>query len=41
MFTYKNIHGDNFHYYILKQKADGFNEMKSFFKQEAAEKSQY
>jgi uncharacterized sporulation protein YeaH/YhbH (DUF444 family) len=37
MFAYKNIHDEDFRYYILKQKADVFHAMKSFFKKEAAE----
>ncbi|MDG4658223.1 sporulation protein YhbH [Ectobacillus antri] len=37
MSAYKNIHDENFRYYILKQKADVFHAMKSFFKKEAAE----
>ncbi|MDQ0273774.1 sporulation protein YhbH [Cytobacillus purgationiresistens] len=34
MSAYKNIKNDLFRYYILKQKADVFNAMKSFFKEE-------
>ncbi|MEW4285553.1 sporulation protein YhbH [Priestia koreensis] len=34
MSAYKNIQDDRFSYYILKQKSDVFNAMKSFFKQE-------
>nr|WP_279664434.1 sporulation protein YhbH [Ectobacillus ponti] len=39
MSAYKNIHDEKFRYYILKQKSDVFNAMKSFFRQEAKEKS--
>ncbi|MFX3624764.1 MAG: sporulation protein YhbH [Ectobacillus sp.] len=39
MSAYKNIKDERFRYYILKQKADVFNAMKSFFRQEAKEKS--
>lgn len=39
MSAYKNIEDEKFRYYILKQKADVFHAMKSFFRQEAAEKS--
>jgi uncharacterized sporulation protein YeaH/YhbH (DUF444 family) len=39
MSTYKNIKNEKFHYYILKQKADVFHAMKSFFKNE--ESKQY
>ncbi|RLQ97501.1 sporulation protein YhbH [Falsibacillus albus] len=39
MSAYKNIKDENFRYYILKQKADVFHSMKSFFKQE--EEKQY
>jgi uncharacterized protein len=38
MSAYKNIHDEKFRYYILKQKADVFNAMKSFFKAEVEEK---
>ncbi|MDR7001531.1 uncharacterized sporulation protein YeaH/YhbH (DUF444 family) [Neobacillus niacini] len=34
MSAYKNIKDENFRYYILKQKADVFHAMKSFFQQE-------
>ncbi|WP_079507726.1 sporulation protein YhbH [Mesobacillus jeotgali] len=34
MSAYKNIKDDHFRYYILKQKADVFHAMKSFFKNE-------
>jgi uncharacterized protein len=34
MSAYKNIKDEHFRYYILKQKADVFHAMKSFFKQE-------
>lgn len=34
MSAYKNIKDENFRYYILKQKADVFQAMKSFFKKE-------
>ena len=34
MSAYKNIKNENFQYYILKQKADVFHAMKSFFKKE-------
>jgi uncharacterized protein len=34
MSAYKNIKDENFRYYILKQKADVFHSMKSFFKKE-------
>ena len=39
MSAYKNIKNEDFRYYILKQKVDVFNAMKSFFKQE--ENKQY
>ncbi len=39
MSAYKNIKNEKFHYYILKQKADVFHAMKSFFKNE--ESKQY
>ncbi|AZB41963.1 sporulation protein YhbH [Bacillus sp. FJAT-42376] len=39
MSAYKNISNENFRYYILKQKADVFHAMKSFFRKEAAEMS--
>lgn len=39
MSAYKNIKNEDFKYYILKQKVDVFNAMKSFFKQE--ENKQY
>lgn len=32
MSAYKNIKDEKFHYYILKQKADVYHAMKSFFK---------
>ena len=32
MTAYKNINNEKFRYYILKQKADVFHAMKSFFK---------
>ncbi len=35
MSAYKNIKDEKFHYYILKQKADVYHAMKSFFKKEA------
>lgn len=38
MSAYKNIKDENFKYYILKQKADVFHAMKSFFKNETGEK---
>ncbi|MGG3364491.1 sporulation protein YhbH, partial [Bacillus anthracis] len=38
MSAYKNIKDENFRYYILKQKADVFHAMKSFFKEETGEK---
>ena len=34
MSAYKNIKNEKFYYYILKQKADVFHAMKSFFKKE-------
>ena len=34
MSAYKNIKDDKFRYYILKQKADVFHAMKSFFTKE-------
>ncbi|RDI48012.1 sporulation protein YhbH [Falsibacillus pallidus] len=34
MSAYKNIKNDNFRYYILKQKADVFHSMKSFFQKD-------
>ena len=37
MSAYKNIKDENFRYYILKQKADVFHAMKSFFREEAGE----
>jgi uncharacterized sporulation protein YeaH/YhbH (DUF444 family) len=39
MSAYKNIKNDKFRYYVLKQKADVFHSMKSFFKNE--ESKQY
>ncbi|MTH53487.1 sporulation protein YhbH [Bacillus mangrovi] len=39
MSAYKNITNENFRYYILKQKADVFHAMKSFFRKEQAEMS--
>ncbi|MGD6819177.1 sporulation protein YhbH [Metabacillus sp. 113a] len=39
MSAYKNITNEHFRYYILKQKADVFHAMKSFFRKEAAEMS--
>lgn len=39
MSAYKNIEDEAFRYYILKQKADVFHAMKSFFRKEAVEKS--
>ncbi|GGE73638.1 sporulation protein YhbH [Priestia taiwanensis] len=38
MSAYKNVQDDKFRYYILKQKADVFNAMKSFFRAEVEEK---
>ncbi|UOE56539.1 sporulation protein YhbH [Bacillus sp. CMF12] len=38
MSAYKNIKNEDFRYYILKQKADVFHAMKSFFKQEEDKK---
>lgn len=38
MSAYKNVKDENFRYYILKQKADVFHAMKSFFKEESNEK---
>jgi len=37
MSAYKNINDENFRYYILKQKADVFQAMKSFFRKEENE----
>jgi len=37
MSAYKNIDNPKFHYYILKQKADVFHAMKSFFRKEENE----
>ena len=34
MTAYKNINNEKFRYYILKQKADVFHAMKSFFQNE-------
>jgi uncharacterized protein len=34
MSAYKNIHNEKFRYYILKQKADVFHAMKTFFRKE-------
>ncbi|MCP3741700.1 sporulation protein YhbH [Rossellomorea sp. BNER] len=34
MSAYKNIHNEDFRYFILKQKADVFHAMRSFFKKE-------
>ncbi|WP_379971152.1 sporulation protein YhbH [Ectobacillus sp. sgz5001026] len=39
MSAYKNIEDEAFRYYILKQKADVFHAMKSFFRKETVEKS--
>ena len=36
MSAYKNIKDEKFRYYILKQKADVFHAMKSFFQNEEA-----
>jgi sporulation protein YhbH len=38
MSAYKNIHNEKFRHYILKQKADVFHAMKSFFKKEEENK---
>ncbi|MFD3448858.1 sporulation protein YhbH [Microbacteriaceae bacterium 4G12] len=38
MSAYKNIKDEKFNYYILKQKADVFNAMRSFFKSKVDEK---
>ncbi|WP_243292936.1 sporulation protein YhbH [Bacillus sp. FJAT-47783] len=38
MSAYKNIDNEKFRYYILKQKADVFHAMKSFFRKEENEK---
>ncbi|MBO9130819.1 sporulation protein YhbH [Bacillus sp. 165] len=38
MSAYKNINDEKFRHYILKQKADVFNAMKSFFRAEANER---
>jgi uncharacterized sporulation protein YeaH/YhbH (DUF444 family) len=38
MSAYKNIKNENFRYYVLKQKADVFHSMKSFFKNEESSK---
>ncbi|MDW7615625.1 sporulation protein YhbH [Peribacillus simplex] len=38
MTAYKNIENEKFRYYILKQKADVFHAMKSFFKDEESKK---
>ncbi len=38
MSAYKNIHDEKFRHYILKQKADVFHAMKSFFKKEEEDK---
>jgi uncharacterized protein len=38
MSAYKNIKNENFKYYILKQKVDVFNAMKSFFQKEQEDK---
>ncbi|MFJ7992843.1 sporulation protein YhbH [Peribacillus frigoritolerans] len=38
MTAYKNIDNEKFRYYILKQKADVFHAMKSFFKDEESKK---
>ncbi|MEI2357631.1 sporulation protein YhbH [Mesobacillus zeae] len=38
MSAYKNVKDDKFHYFILKQKADVFHAMKSFFREESKEK---
>ncbi|MGG0789376.1 sporulation protein YhbH [Peribacillus simplex] len=38
MTAYKNIDNEKFRYYILKQKADVFHAMKSFFKDEESQK---
>ncbi len=39
MSAYKNIKNEHFKYYILKQKADVFHAMKSFFEKEAAKQT--
>ncbi|ASB64444.1 UPF0229 protein [Bacillus velezensis] len=36
MSAYKNVKDDKFKYYILKQKSDVFQALKSFFKNEEA-----
>ncbi|CAG9612980.1 hypothetical protein BACCIP111899_02175 [Bacillus rhizoplanae] len=38
MSAYKNVKDEKFRYYILKQKADVFHAMKSFFREESKEK---
>ncbi|RFU63264.1 sporulation protein YhbH [Bacillus sp. V59.32b] len=38
MSAYKNINNEKFRYYILKQKADVFHAMRSFFKDEESKK---
>lgn len=38
MSAYKNIEDERFKHYILKQKADVFHAMKSFFKKEEENK---
>jgi len=38
MSAYKNIDNPKFRYYILKQKADVFHAMKTFFKKDENEK---
>lgn len=38
MSAYKNVKDEKFCYYILKQKADVFHAMKSFFREESKEK---
>ena len=37
MSAYKNIKDEHFRYYILKQKADVFHAMKSFFQNEESQ----
>ncbi|EOA3904012.1 sporulation protein YhbH, partial [Bacillus cytotoxicus] len=38
MSAYKNMKEEKFRYYILKQKADVFHAMKSFFREESSER---
>ena len=38
MSAYKNINDEKFRYYILKQKADVFQAMKSFFRKDEENK---